>query len=180
MFIKILIGIAAVVALFLIYVALKPSEFRIERSVKIKAKPEAIFPHVNDAHLFFAWNPWVKPDPNLKQTYSGPQAGVGAVSAWEGNKDVGSGSMTVMESTPSSLVRIQLDFLTPFKGTNTADFTFQPQGEETLVTWAMYGKSSFIPRIFCSLMFMDMDKMIGGTFEKGLQDLKATVESERK
>lgn len=174
---KILIGIVLVVAAFLTFVAMQPSEYHIAREVKISAPAEKIFPHVNDPKKFDVWNPWSKMDTNLKQSYEGSTAGVGAISKWEGDK-VGSGQMTIVESQPSSLIRMKLEFFKPFPGVSDVNFTFKPEGKETSVTWAMSGRSNFVGKIFC--VFMSQDKMVGGEFEKGLASLKATVENEGK
>jgi hypothetical protein len=175
MFIKILIGLVAIIALFLIYVAQQPSDFRIAREININASPEVIFAEVNDLHRFIVWDPWSKLDPQAKQSFEGPAAGVGAIYSWDGNKDVGAGRMTVLESQPSSLVKLKLEFLKPFEATNTAEFTFTSNGPQTKVIWAMSGKSPFISKIFC--VFMNMDKMVGGMFEKGLGQLKVISEA---
>ena len=172
---KILIGLVAVVAVFAGVVAMQPSAFKITRSAKIKAPPETVFAHVNDFHKWEAWSPWEKLDPNLKRTYSGAEAGEGAVYAWVGNSQVGEGRMTVVESRPGERLRIKLEFLKPFEATNEAEFTFQPEGDETLVTWSMVGNNNFISKAFC--LIMNMDKMIGADFEKGLASLKAVAES---
>jgi len=172
---KILLGLLAVIAVFAAYVALLPSDFRITRSATIAAPPAAVFEHVNDFHKWEAWSPWAKLDPNAKATFEGPEAGPGAVFKWSGNNEVGEGTMTVTESRPPQLVRINLEFVKPMAGTSTAEFTFQPQGEQTNVTWSMFGQNNFISRAIC--MFMNQDKMVGGYFEKGLANLKATAES---
>ncbi len=178
MYLYIPVTIAAVVAVFLIIVALQPAEFRVSRSATIAASPSAVFPHVNDLHKWEAWNPWGKIDPAMKQTYEGAPAGVGAIYSWVGNSQVGEGRMTITESRPSDLVQIKLEFFKPFKGTNTAEFTFKPEGNQTAVTWSMWGKKNFLVKIFH--LFMSMDNMIGGQFEKGLADMKAVVEAGRK
>jgi hypothetical protein len=175
MFKKILLGLAAVIAVFVVVVALQPSHFTYSRSATIAAAPAAVFPHVNDLRQWEAWSPWAKLDPKMKVTYSGPSAGVGAVSAWAGNNDVGEGSMTVTESRPSELVRFRLDFVKPFAATNTAEFTFKPEGNGTVVTWSMSGENNFVCKAVG--LFMNCDKMIGAEFEKGLADLKKVVEA---
>ena len=167
--------IAAIVVLFLIIVALRPSDFRIERKATVNAAPAAVFAQVNDFRNWRAWSPWEGRDPNLKRTYEGPGAGNGAVYSWAGNRDVGEGRMTIVESRPGELVRIKLEFLKPFAATNTAEFTFAPQADGTLTTWSMTGKHNFMAKAFC--MFMDMDKMIGGDFEKGLAAMKTVAEN---
>jgi hypothetical protein len=170
---KILIGLAVVIALFLIVVALRPADFRVERSAALSASPAALFEQVNDHHNFAVWNPFLKLDPNVKNTYTGPASGVGAVCSWDGNKNVGAGSSTIIESKPGELVRCRMDWKRPMEGTATVDFTFKPQGDKTVVTWAMYGKNGFIGKLMS--LFMDCDKMCGPQFEKGLADLGAVA-----
>src|SRR6266404_5297391 len=126
MFIKILIAIAVLIVVFVIVVAMQPADFRVGRSATIPAPVAAVFEQVNDLHKFQDWSPWAKIDPNCKLTYDGPPAGVGASFAWAGNKEVGEGRMTVMESKPGELVRFKLEFLKPFEATNTAELTFKP------------------------------------------------------
>jgi carbon monoxide dehydrogenase subunit G len=172
---KISIGFVAAVVVLLVVVALQPSSFRIERSATIAAPPAAVFAQVNDFHNWEAWNPWQKLDPNAKNTYTGAPAGPGATFAWQGNKDVGEGRMTIVESHPNDLVKIKLEFLKPFAATNTADFTFVPAGNQTTVTWAMFGENGFMAKAIG--LVMNVDQMVGGQFEKGLADLKSTVEA---
>lgn len=173
MIIKILIGLAVIIVLFLIIVALRPADFRVERSLSIAASPDVLFAQVNDHHKFNQWNPFLKLDPNVKNTYSGPDAGVGAVCSWDGNSKVGAGSCTIVESKPGELVRMRMDWKRPLEGTSTVDFTFKPEGDKTVVTWAMYGKNGFVGKLFS--LFMDCDKMVGPQFEQGLANLGQVV-----
>lgn len=171
----ILITVAIIVVLFLVIVAMQPNEFCVTRSTGIVVPPERIFPHINDLRKWEAWSPWAKMDPACKYTFEGPPAGIGAISAWAGNKKAGEGRMTIIESRPSSLIRIKLEFLKPFKATNTAEFTFKPEGNQTLVMWSMSGKNNFFFKAFG--LFVNCDKMISGDFEKGLAALKAVAEA---
>jgi hypothetical protein len=175
MLINILIALVVIVVVFIIIVAMRPSEFRVTRSTVISALPPEIFAGVNDLHQWLAWSPWEKIDPALKRTFEGPPAGTGASYSWVGNNKVGEGRMTITESRPHELVRFRLDFLKPFKGTNVAEFTFEPEGAQTVVTWSMTGKYNFVIKAFS--LFMNCDKMIGGQFEKGLADLKSITEA---
>jgi uncharacterized protein YndB with AHSA1/START domain len=170
----VLLGLLLVIVVFVIVVSLRPSQFRVTRSATIAAPPEAVFPQINNLHNWEAWSPWAKMDPAAKNSYSGPPEGVGASFAWEGNSKVGAGSMTITDSQPAQLVRFRLDFLKPFKGTNIAEFTLQPDGGQTTVTWAMSGTNNFIGKAIG--LFMDCEKMVGGSFEKGLADMKAIAE----
>ena len=166
---KALIGLAVIIALFLIVAATRPGDFRVERSATLSASPAALFEHVNNHHKFSVWNPFMKLDPNVKNTYGGPESGVGAVCSWDGNGDVGAGSCTIIESKPGELVRCRMDWKRPMEGTATVDFAFKPEGDKTVVTWAMYGKNNFMGKAMS--LFMDCDKICGPQFEKGLADL---------
>ncbi len=175
MVLKILIGVVVIVVVLAVIVALRPSGFRIVRAASISAPPAVVFEQVNDFHKWQAWSPWAKRDPTAKNTFEGAPAGKGSIFSWAGNKEVGEGRMTIAESRPSELIRINLEFFKPFVSTSTAEFTLKPQGDQTLVTWTMDGKNNYVARAAC--MFMDMDKMIGGDFEKGLADIKAISEA---
>ena len=170
---KILIGGLVVIAAFLIFVALRPADFRVERSATIAAPAQTLFEQVNDHHKFNAWNPFLKMDPNVKNTFSGPDSGVGAACSWDGNKDIGAGTATITESKPGELVRMRMDWIRPMAGVATVDFTFKPDGDKTTVTWAMYGKNGFMGKLVS--LFMDCDKMCGPQFEQGLADLGKIV-----
>jgi uncharacterized protein YndB with AHSA1/START domain len=177
---KVLLGVGAtlavIVAALLIVIAMQPNEFRITRSAKMAAPPEIVFEQVNDYHNWDAWSPWAKLDPNAKVTFEGPSAGKGAVFTWSGNDQVGAGRQTIVESRPNELVQIRLEFQKPFQATNTAEFTFKPEGEQTVVTWSMFGQNNFMGKAIS--LFMDCDKMVGGDFEKGLASMKSIVEAQ--
>lgn len=172
---KILLGLAVVVIAFLGIVAVQPSTFRVERSATFAAPPEKVFSQVNDFHNWDAWSPWAKLDPNVKNSFDGPAAGEGAKFHWNGNNDVGEGGMTITESKPGELVRIKLDFIRPMASTSTTEFTFEGEGNQTRINWAMFGENDFMGKAFC--LFMNMDKMIGGDFERGLASMKKIVEA---
>ena len=175
---KIVIGLVAVVAVFAVVVALQPSEYRIARSATVAAPAPEVFAQVNDFHNWDAWSPWAMLDPSAKTTFEGPAAGQRAIFAWSGNDKIGEGRMTLTESRPAELVRIRVDFVKPFAGTSTSEFTFKPAGNQTAVTWAMSGHNNFIAKAMC--LFVSMDKMLGGEFEKGLAKMKSSAEAARK
>ena len=177
-FLIILLLLVAAVAVFAVVASMQPAEFRISRSTKITAPPEAVFAQVNDLHKWEAWSPWAKMDPNAKMTFEGPAAGKGAGYTWAGNSKVGEGKMTITDSKPSELVVFQLDFLKPMQGTNAAEFTFKPEGNQTLVTWTMTGTNGFVGKAFG--LIVNCDKMVGGEFEKGLAAMKTLVEGDAK
>ena len=167
--------VVALVVLLLIVASTRPNQFRIERSAKIKAPPERIFPLLNDFHQWSSWSPWEKMDPAMTRTHSGAGNGKGAVYAWKGNNKVGEGRMEITEVAPSKSVTIKLDFLKPFEAHNTAEFTMEAQGDATNLTWAMHGPQAFMLKVMS--LFMNMDKMVGKDFESGLSNLRTLAES---
>ena len=173
----ILLAIAVIVVVLVVVIVTRPADFFLSRSTTISAPPQAVFPQVNDLHNWEAWSPWAKIDPAMKTTFAGPVAGTGAIYTWAGNSKVGEGRMTIVESRPSELVRIKLEFMKPFAATNATEFTFQPQGNQTGVTWSMSGKRNFMSKAMS--LVMSMEKMIGGQFETGLQQMKAVVEARK-
>jgi hypothetical protein len=110
----------------------------------------------------------------MKTTYSGATSGKGAIYEWNGNRNVGSGRMEIVESVASSRVVVQLDFITPFEGHNKATFTLNPVAEGTKIVWVMDGPMAFIPKVFS--IFVSMDKMIGKDFEDSLAGLRSVAE----
>ncbi len=172
---KIIIALVIIIIVFVIVVATRPADFTITRSAIIAATPETVFAQVNDLHKWDAWSPWAKLDPAMKQIHEGAPAGVGAIYSWDGNKEVGAGRMTINESRTNEAIRIKLEFLKPFAAVNDTEFTFKPEGNQTTVTWTMTGKNNFMSKAFC--MFMNMDRMVGGDFEKGLASLKTVAEA---
>ena len=172
---KIIIALVVILVVFVIIVATRPANFRVTRSTIISAPPAVVFAQVNDFHKWDAWSPWAKLDPAMKQTYEGAPSGVGAIYSWIGNKEVGEGRMTITGSRTNELIGIKLEFLKPFATVNTTEFTFTPGGDQTTVNWSMTGTNNFMAKAFC--MFMNMDKMVGGDFEKGLAQMKSVAEA---
>lgn len=171
---KLLIGLAVLVVGILTAALLKSPEYRVERSLVIAAPAEKLFPYFDDHKKFNEWNPWAKMDPEAKNTYSGPEAGVGAVANWDG-KMVGKGSATITESKPNERIVERMDWLEPMQGVSTVEFTFKAEGEgKTKVTWAMYGKNEGLLAKMMSLVF-NCETMCGPEFEKGLADVAKLV-----
>jgi uncharacterized protein YndB with AHSA1/START domain len=168
------IGLAVVVAAILIFATTKPDSFSVQRTATIKAPPEKIFPLINDYRSWMSWSPWEKKDPAMKRTYSGAASGKGSVYEWEGNKEIGQGRMEIAEVSPPSHVAIDMHFIKPFDSFSTAEFTLQPKGDSTDVTWSMHGPNAYISKIIT--IFVSMDKMIGKEFETGLANLKTIAE----
>jgi uncharacterized protein YndB with AHSA1/START domain len=170
------IGIAIVVliAAVLVYAATRPDTFRIERTALIKATPEKIFPFLNDFRKGEAWSPYEKKDPAMKRTFSGAASGKGSVYDFEGNKEVGTGRLEIIDSVPPSKVVIKLDMRKPFEGHNIIEYTLEPRGGSTIFTWDIHGPVPYFGKVMS--IFFSMDKMIGKDFEAGIVNLKAVAE----
>ena len=166
--------VVVLVAAVLLFAATRPDTFSVQRTTSIKAPPEKVFPLINDLRRFNTWNPYEKKDPNLKGSYSGAADGKGAAYAFDGNQDVGKGSIEITESSPPSRVVMQLHMIEPMEASNRVEFILEPKGEATNVTWAMHGQVPYFGKIIH--MFFDMDRMVGGDFEAGLAGLKAVAE----
>jgi uncharacterized protein YndB with AHSA1/START domain len=169
-----LMGIAAALLGLLGYASTQPDTFVVERAVHIQAPPDKIYPYLADFRQWSAWSPWEKRDPAMQRRFSGAASGQGAVYAWEGNQDVGSGRMEIRSARPISSVDLQLDFLAPFEAHNTATFTLVPQNGATAVTWTLQGPMPLLSKVIG--VFVSMDQMVGKDFEAGLANLKAAAE----
>ena len=161
------------VAAILIYAAFKPDQLAVQRSTSVKARPETIFPFIDDFDRWSAWSPYEKMDPAMKRTRSGAPRGKGAVYAWDGDKNVGKGRMEIANTSPSKIT-IRLDFDKPFAGSNVVEFRLEPKGDAANVTWAMQGRCAYVAKVLG--IFVNMDNMIGRDFEAGLASLKAVAE----
>ncbi|MBI4904000.1 MAG: SRPBCC family protein [Acidobacteria bacterium] len=172
---KILLGLAGVIVVFCVVVAMQPAQFQVSRSATINAAPEKVHGLINDFHQWDGWSPWAKLDPSMKTTYEGPPSGSGAIYKWVGNDQVGEGMMTILESQARRLVKIKLDFIKPFASTSTTEFTVEESGSGSKVVWTMSGENNFLSKAMC-LFMGGMDGMVGPDFEKGLAQMKTLAE----
>ncbi len=173
-----LLVLAGAAAAFAIYVATLPDHLTVARSVVVDAPPSKVFGHVNDLRKWEAWSPWAKRDPNSKSSYAGASSGVGMIFEWDGNDEVGKGSMEIVESRPFEHIGLNLTFERPFPGSNAVSFDFAPVERGTRVTWKLDAPQPFMERAILTLMGLDMDEMIGGDYEAGLASLKRVAEAE--
>lgn len=172
---KLLLALVLFVGGFAAFVATRPATFRVERSATIKAPAEVVYAQVNDFHAWAAWSPWEKLDPAMKRTYSGEVSGVGAAYAWVGIDEVGEGTMAIIAARPSDEIVIRLEFLKPWKAVNTTTFSFKQSGDATTVTWAIDGENDFMGKAMS--VFMNMDRRVGGYFERGLAAMSTVAEA---
>src|ERR1700674_4844682 len=166
--------LAIAIAILLLLALTKPNTFAVQRAISIKAPAERIFALINDFHQWGTWSPYEHKDPAMKRSYSGAESGKGAVYAWDGKKNVGSGRMEILDVSAPTKIVIKLDFFAPFEGHNTAEFTMLPQGDATNLTWLMHGPSPFMGKIM--RVFLNIDRMVGKDFEIGLANLKRLAE----
>ncbi len=175
MFKKILVGLVLVIGLLSVYVALQSSHFEITREMQMNASADRIFPYINNSRKANDWMPWKDSDPKVQMSYSGPEEGVGSISTWDSEGQMGTGKAEVVESIPNKSVKTQLTYTKPMEMSQLAEISLAPQANGTVVRWTVTGENTFIGRFVC--MFMNMDKMVGGEFEKGLAKLKGMVEA---
>ncbi len=168
------IALVVLVIGLLVYASTRPDSFRVQRSTTINAPAERIFSLIANLKSMNTWNPFVEPDPAIKIAYTGPDSGKGAAHTWSGNSKVGAGRIEITDATPSSRVALQLDMIKPMKAHNAVEFTLQPNGNGTLVTWTMSGNQPLMAKVMN--VFIDCDRMVGSQFEKGLASLKKIVE----
>lgn len=177
---KIVVAIAGIAAVLVTGIcgiaATRPDTFQVQRTASIQAPPEEVFALIEDFQRWGSWSPYENRDPQMKRTYSGPARGEGAVYEWAGNRNIGKGRMVIEDASRPSHVTISLDFIEPFEAHNTAEFTLEPAGGATRVTWAMHGPNQFIGKVMS--VFIDMDDMIGRDFEAGLSRLKSIAEAQ--
>lgn len=171
------LSIAVLITVLLIVIATRPAAFTITRSLRISATPATVYGKVADFHAWLAWSPWEGLDPNLKRTYGGTAGAVGESYAWEGDSKVGAGSMTITETRLGERLGISIAFLRPMVATNQIVFTFAADGDGTTVTWTMTGTNNFMGKAFA--LFVDLDKLVGGDFAKGLAKLKTVCETSK-
>lgn len=176
MLLKIGLVVIVIVAIFLVVAATRPASYRVSRKTLIAAPPAVAYAQVVDFHKWSAWSPWAKLDPAMKTKFSGAPEGTGAVYDWTGNGKVGEGRMTILDARPPQAVDIKLEFVRPMTATNETSFNFAPAPGGTAVEWTMVGHNNLMAKAFS--MFMDLEKLVGGDFERGLTNLKAVSEAQ--
>ncbi len=170
----ILLASVVIIAGFLVTIALQSPEMFISRELLIRASPEVLFPYINNSKKTNEWMPWSESDPQAKMIYSGPDEGLGSISNWDSTGKMGTGRAEVVASEPNRSVQTQLTYTKPMEMSQLAEVSLTPAEQGTLVRWSVSGKNTFMGRLFC--VFVNMDKMVGAEFEKGLKNLKTLAE----
>ena len=176
MFLRIVFIFALIVVAILLYAATKPSTFLLQRSIVINAPPEKVFVLINDFHNWNQWAPQDKEDPTMQRTFAGPNSGIGATSDWDSKGSAGKGHTEIVESASPSKVSVKVEFAKPFVAHAVNDFTLQPSGTGTQVTWHWSMQSSMVYVLNLTGIFVNTDKKMGEHFEAGLKNLKAAAE----
>lgn len=171
---KILLGVMAILVLIVGIAAMQSPDYKGSRELSIDAPAEKIFPFLNSSKLAEQWGPWLEVDPQAKMSYSGPDTGVGSRASWESPGQLGTGSATIVGSVPNKQVDIKLEYSKPMNMTQDSVYLIESTGGQSLVRWTVTGQNSLMGRVMC--LFVNMDKMVGGMFEKGLSNLKTLVE----
>lgn len=172
-FAYVLLALAALIGVLLLIASGRPDSFRMARTRTIAASPERLFALINDLRQMNTWNPYALRETGGTARYSGPDSGKGAAFHFGGKKS-GTGFIEIIDTQPHSRVQLRLAMVKPFKVDNTVEFTLEPKGSTTDVTWAMSGAQPLIGKVMS--MFIDCDKMMGRDFEEGLANLKVIAE----
>jgi uncharacterized protein YndB with AHSA1/START domain len=167
-------GFGALLAVLLGFAAYQPGTFEVERHITINAPPEKVMVLIDDFHNWRAWSPWESPDPAIQRSFIGAERGKGAAYAWSGSDKDGAGRVEITRSSSSSGIEMEVDFIAPSQSYNTAEFTFQPQGDSTRVVWSMRGPLAFSDKL--KNVFFSVDRTLGKDFETGLSNMKAAAE----
>lgn len=150
-----------------------PTEYEVSREIIIEAPAPLVFDQVNIHKNRDAWSPWEAMDPNMTKTYEGPESGAGAIYKWTGNDSVGTGSLTILESDPSTYIKSELTFTAPWESTSTIEWHFEEVEGGTRAKWVNKGS---LPGYLFWMGTEDMEEMMGPDFEKGLTQLKKVSE----
>lgn len=175
MALKIGLGFLAVLALLIVYASMQSPDYRISREITIQASADKIFPYLSNSRLAQEWGPWSDIDPDAKMVLVGPESGVGSRTQWDGGKQLGTGSATIISIVPNQTVNIRLEYVKPMEMIQDSEYSIRIIGpEQSVVTWSVRGQNNLMGRFMC--IFMNMDKRVGGMFEQGLAKLKALAE----
>jgi hypothetical protein len=174
---RILLLLGLALAALAVYVSTLPTQFRVERSAIIEAPPAVVFRNLDDFRRWGPWSPWEELDPDMEREYAGPPSGAGATYHWRGDRDVGEGRMTIVDSDPPTRITLRLELMAPMQGTNDVVFDVSPHLAGTSeVHWMMSGERDFVRKAIA--LVMNMDAQIGADYEKGLAELKRVSEEQ--
>ena len=173
---RVLIAIVLLVVLVLVVAAIAPKKYVVEREVIINQPTTEVFEYVKFLQNQDNFSTWANMDPQMEKTFEGTDGVVGFVSAWKSeNRDVGRGEQEIMRISDGERIDYELRFFEPWEATNQAYILTENIGEnETLVKWGFNGSMSYPSNLM--LLAMNMDEMLGGDLEKGLDNLKIILE----
>ena len=169
---KLLYGVIAALLLLIVVGLALPRTHHAEVAAEIDAHPATVFALLNDFRRYALWSPLLETDPNVRVRYSGTERGVGATMSWDGTI-VGSGTQTIVESTPYEQISILINAGEP--GEARSRFDIVPGTGTTIVTWGFdrdYG-INLIGRYFAPIL----GGVVARDFAGGLANLKELAES---
>lgn len=170
---KILLFIAAFIALLFIVPLFMSKDYTVEKSITINKPKTEVFNYIRSLKNQDNFSKWASMDANMKKTFTGTDSTVGFISAWEGNDDVGKGEQEIKKITEGQRIDFELRFEKPMKDVAQAYMTTDSTApNQTLVKWGINGHMAYPMNI----MGLFMNKMLGGDFEVGLANLKALQE----
>lgn len=179
MILKVLGAVVATIVLItggiFAYAYKQPADYMIARQLDIRATSEVLFPYINSAKKSNEWMPWIDSDSKIQMTFTGPDEGVGSTASWRSEGRMGQGKSEIVESVPNQITRIKITYLKPMEMSQISEMSLKPnEAGLTTVRWAVKGQNNLMGRVMA--VFMDIDKMVGGQFENGLQKLKLLAE----
>lgn len=173
--IEILLAIVATIVVLLLIGLFLPGggHGHVERSIIIERPPSHVFDVLNSFKRFNEWSPWAKKDLAASYTFEGPESGQGAVMTYAANKEVGSGRFEIIESTPTSIIKMIQRPTDGRTATVTFDVGTSDLGVKVSWTYDVELGGNPIERIKGKYL----DSSIGGDYQYGLMRLKALIES---
>ncbi|MFM6974720.1 MAG: SRPBCC family protein [Agromyces sp.] len=147
----------------------------LDTSITIHASAQQVFDRMNDLSRFNDWNPFPGMDPTTTSSHEGPASGVGAIFNYEGQR-LGKGRMEISSVAAPNRIDIAMTFWRGGKATHShSAFLVTESADGAVAQWTFDEERGFAMYLMGKLMF---DKMMSGTFQQGLQKLKALVEAE--
>lgn len=175
-YLGIIIAFGGIIILLLAIGIFVKKDYSVAREVVINKSKSLVFNYLKFLKNQSNFNVWSSIDPQMKTEYRGTDGNEGFVSAWESdNKNVGKGEQEILKIVDGERIDYEIRFLKPFKSTSWAFITTTSLDEnKTLVHWEFNGKMKYPTNL--SLLFMNMEKLVGKDLQTGLNNLKIILE----
>jgi hypothetical protein len=175
-FIGIIIALGCIVVLLLIIGLFVKKDYSVAKEIIVNKSKSVVFEYLKFLKNQNKFSVWASMDPNMKTEYRGTDGTEGFVSAWESeNKNVGKGEQEILKIVNGERIDYEIRFIKPFASTSWANMIVASANEnQTRVHWEFTGKMKYPTNL--TLLFMNMEKMVGNDLEKGLQNLKTIMD----